>query len=90
MCIPKNPKRRELNSRNYCIDFNQILLNDKSQQVYTSWIAHRERNLLRTISLLSKLAEWAGKERDKFTVIIGHSDRRTENSQTAIDKQNHK
>jgi len=31
-CVACIPKRRECNNRNYCIDFNQILLNDKDRQ----------------------------------------------------------
>ena len=32
-------KRREHNNLNYCIDFNQILLNDNGDYIY--WVVHQ-------------------------------------------------
>jgi len=36
----------KINSQHYCIDSNQILLNDKHLVRYSSWVAHRVRSLL--------------------------------------------
>jgi len=41
------PKRRERNSRNYCIDSNQILLNDKSANIHREWCVGGEVCFLR-------------------------------------------
>jgi len=58
-CVECIPKRRERNSRNYCIDFHQILFNDKDQRVHRFVGCASERRLLSAITLLLQIYVFA-------------------------------